>query len=67
MCLCLSGWVLAALWCCHAVYGYLANISRISVGGAFKTVCPAGCNSGGCHGPLTRMYGLGVDNVLAMR
>ena len=26
-----------------------------------------GCLTGGCHGPLTRQHGLGVDNVLGAR
>ncbi|KXZ55789.1 hypothetical protein GPECTOR_2g1339 [Gonium pectorale] len=49
------------------VYAALAPLGRVYIGGQAKTVCPAGCLSGGCHGLLTRQHGLGADNVLSIR
>lgn len=34
------------------------------VGGSAHTVAPGGYTLGGGHSPMSRMYGLGVDNVI---
>ncbi len=41
----------------------MAEYGRVYVGGQAATVCPAGCLAGGCHGLLSRQYGLGADNI----
>ncbi|EFJ53169.1 hypothetical protein VOLCADRAFT_102791 [Volvox carteri f. nagariensis] len=49
------------------VYTALVPHNRMYVGGQSKTVCPAGCLAGGCHGLLSRQYGLGIDSILEIR
>lgn len=49
------------------IYAFNNLHGRVTVGGQFKTVCPAGCLTGGCHGPLSRLYGLGIDQVQGIR
>ncbi|GIL88580.1 hypothetical protein Vretimale_15300 [Volvox reticuliferus] len=52
----------------HAdIYSALVPYNRVYVGGQSKTVCPAGCLAGGCHGLLSRQYGLGIDSILEIR
>ncbi|GFR43438.1 hypothetical protein Agub_g4520 [Astrephomene gubernaculifera] len=49
------------------IYSFLAPKGRVYVGGQSKTVCPAGCLAGGCHGLLSRQYGLGSDNIIEIQ
>ncbi|GLI66351.1 hypothetical protein VaNZ11_010134 [Volvox africanus] len=49
------------------VYSALAGVDRIFVGALSKSVCPAGCLAGGCHGLFSRRYGLGVESILEIR
>lgn len=52
----------------HAdIYSALVPHKRVYVGGQSKTVCPAGCLAGGCHGLLSRQYGLGIDSIEEIR
>lgn len=39
--------------------------SRVTVAGQQSTIGPGGCLGGGCHGPLSRLHGLGADNVIS--
>ena len=36
----------------------------IAVGGSTHTISPGGWTLGGGHGPISRMLGLGIDQVL---
>ncbi|GIL63152.1 hypothetical protein Vafri_17269 [Volvox africanus] len=52
----------------HAdIYSALVPYNRVYIGGQSKTVCPAGCLAGGCHGLMSRQYGLGIDSILEIR
>lgn len=41
-----------------------SKYDRLVVGGSAPTVSVSGWTLGGGHSPLSRMFGLGVDNVL---
>ncbi|EFJ52824.1 hypothetical protein VOLCADRAFT_45801, partial [Volvox carteri f. nagariensis] len=49
------------------VYAVVADVNRVFVGGLSTSICPAGCLAGGCYGPLSRLRGLGIDNILQIR
>eukprot|EP00197_Chlamydomonas_leiostraca_P003027 CAMPEP_0202867086 /NCGR_PEP_ID=MMETSP1391-20130828/8657_1 /ASSEMBLY_ACC=CAM_ASM_000867 /TAXON_ID=1034604 /ORGANISM="Chlamydomonas leiostraca, Strain SAG 11-49" /LENGTH=588 /DNA_ID=CAMNT_0049547091 /DNA_START=115 /DNA_END=1882 /DNA_ORIENTATION=+ len=49
------------------VYGLLKPLGRIAVGPNYRTVCVSGCTLGGCHSPVSRQFGLGIDNVASLR
>ncbi|GIM11843.1 hypothetical protein Vretimale_15301 [Volvox reticuliferus] len=49
------------------VYSALADANRVFVGAPSKSVCPAGCLAGGCHGLFSRQYGLGIESILEIR
>jgi FAD/FMN-containing dehydrogenase len=49
------------------VYSLLKPLGRIAVGPNYRTVCVSGCLLGGCHSPVSRQFGLGIDSVVSLR
>ncbi|XP_076083871.1 uncharacterized protein LOC143054716 [Mytilus galloprovincialis] len=48
----------------QTVYKELDKVDRVMIGGSAHTVAIGGYTLGGGHSPISRMYGLAVDNLL---
>lgn len=49
------------------VYNAVDEYGRVVIGGSSPEVCMGGYTTGGGHSPMSRMYGLAVDNVVAFQ